>query len=118
MRSEQARTLAEAIAHHNEMVRVYEEVRRIRGRGEDPLSLPVAKDALGLAVKVEPLRKGLAAFTVQEMDAGNMGPYHVAIDLLSTMRTMISTVHGADVRHVPEAIAPDGMPERYRNAYP
>jgi hypothetical protein len=118
MTPEERATLATAIAHHNEMVRVNEEARRIRGRGDDPLRLPIASDALGLAVKVEPLRKALAAFTVEEMNAGNMAPHHVATDLLSTMRTLISTVQGAKLRHVPESIGSDGMPERYRNAHP
>ena len=117
MTAEECETLGKAIDHHNEMVRLYQKVCLMRERGDDPRQTPAASEAIGLALKVDPLRKALAAFTVREMDAGNMGPYHTAIELLSTMRTLISTIDGATLRHVPMEIQPDGIPEQFRASY-
>lgn len=118
MTPEQRETLAGAIAHHNDMVRLYREAcdRRDCGDLPEPGS-PLMNDILKLAIAVEPLRGELAAFAVQEIDQENMGPHFVSQELLSTMRTLVSTAHGARLRHVPEMIQPDGIPECFREAW-
>jgi len=117
MSPEERQTLAEAIDHHNNMVRLYQDVWHARERGDDPLQSPAAREAIGLALRVEPLRKALAAFTVQEMDKENMAPYFVSQELLSTMRSLIVAFDAAECRHVPQPILPDGIPERFRSSF-
>ncbi|SEB79394.1 hypothetical protein SAMN05216452_3200 [Nitratireductor aquibiodomus] len=109
--------LAEAIEHHNNMVALYQDVWRMRERGDDPLESPAAREAIGLSLKVEPLRKALAAFSVREMDKENMAPYFVSQELLSTMRTLIVAFDAAKRRHIPQRIQPDGIPESYRKSF-
>ena len=103
--------------HHNEMVRVYVAVCQMRERGDDPLRSPIMGKAKKLALRVEPLRSSLAAFSVREMDKDNMAPYFVSQELLSTMRTMIRTAHGSRLPHIPQPIQPDGIPEFYRESF-
>jgi len=114
---EEAALLAEAIDHHNAMVALYQEVWRMRDAGDDPLQSPAASKAIGFALKVEPLRKALAAFSVREMDKENMAPYFVSQELLSTMRTLIVAFDAAKRRHIPRPIEPDGIPEYFRKSF-
>jgi hypothetical protein len=117
MNAEERQTLTRAIEHHNEMVRIYCDVWRMRDCGDDPLRSPLAREAMELALKVEPLRGTLAAFSGREMDRENMAPHFVSQELLSTMRTLIVAFDAAKRRHVPQPIQPDGIPECFREAW-
>ncbi|MEC9245482.1 MAG: hypothetical protein VYB05_11975 [Pseudomonadota bacterium] len=117
MNSDEQHVLTQAIDHHNDMERLYREVWGMRESGDDPLKSPAASEAIGLALKVEPLRKALAAFSVREMDKENMAPYFVSQELLSTMRTLIVAFDAKKRRHIPQPIQQDGIPEFFREAY-